>query len=90
TDMDSPEYRADAIELITRIIASMAALGQSKQTRVEDLEEGFISRIVGELWDEKGQEAEVTDVWDRLKAVSDQDQRLLDVIVKLQAFTKSG
>lgn len=89
-DMKSPEYRADAIELITRIIASMAALGQGKQTRVEDLEEGHISKIVGELWDEKGPAAEVTDVWERLRELTEKDQRLLDVIVKLQAFTKGG
>lgn len=89
-DMASPEYRADAVELITRIIASMAALGAGKQTRVEDLEEGFISRIVGELWDEKGSEAEVTDVWERLRVEAEKDQRLKDVIVKLQAFTRSG
>lgn len=89
-DMESPEYRADAVELITRIIASMAALGQSKQTRVEDLEEGHISKIVGELWDEKGPHAEVTDVWERLRDLAQTDQRLLDVVVKLQSFTRSG
>ena len=90
TDMAQPEYRADAIELVTRIIASMSALGQGKQTRVEEFEEGHISKIVGELWDEKGAAAEVTDVWDRLKAVAQEDQRLADVVVKLEAFTLHG
>ena len=89
-DMAQAEYRADAIELITRIIASMAALGQGKQTRVEEFEEGHISKIVGELWDEKGPAAEVTDVWERLKTIAEDDQRLADVVVKLEAFTAQG
>ncbi|MFC3058411.1 TraC family protein [Paenirhodobacter populi] len=89
-DMAKDEYRADAIELVTRIIASMAALGEGKQSRVEDLEEGFIARIVGELWDAKGPAAEVTDVWQRLSEIASEDQRLLDVVVKLQAFTREG
>ena len=89
-DMKSDEYRSEAVELVTRIIASMAALGDGKQSRVEDLEEGFISRIVAEVWDEKGAEGEVTDVWKRLSAVSKEDQRLADVVVKLEAFAKHG
>lgn len=89
-DMARDEYRADAVELLTRIFASMAALGEGGQSRVEDLEEGFISRIVGEVWDEKGPAAEVTDVWQRLQAVAAEDRRLLDVVVKLQAFTREG
>ena len=90
SDMARDEYRADAVELLTRIFASMAALGEGGQSRVEDLEEGFIARIVGEVWDEKGSAAEVSDVWERLKAVASEDQRLMDVVVKLQAFTRGG
>lgn len=92
TDMAQAEYRADAIELITRIIASMSALGAAKEGRVDGLEEGHISKIVGEVWDEKGHAGEVTDVWERLKIVADerQDRRLLDVVVKLQAFSRDG
>jgi conjugal transfer ATP-binding protein TraC len=89
-DMSGDEYRADAVELITRVIASMAALGDGQQSRVEDLEEGFISRLVGEVWDEKGTAAEVTDVWERLKVSAQEDRRLADVVVKLEAFTHNG
>lgn len=89
-DMAGDEYRADAVELITRVIASMAALGDGQQSRVEDLEEGFISRLVGEVWDEKGTDAEVTDVWERLKSSAENDKRLADVVVKLEAFTHDG
>lgn len=89
-NMSGDEYRADAVELITRVIASMAALGDGQQSRVEDLEEGFISRLVGEVWDEKGKDAEVTDVWERLKTSALKDQRLADVVVKLEAFTHHG
>lgn len=91
-DMAQPEYRADAIELITRIIASMSALGAGSRDRVDGLEEGYISKIVGEVWDEKGHEGEVTDVWERLKTVAEteKDRRLADVVVKLQAFARGG
>ena len=89
-DMAKPEYRADAIELITRIIASMAALGASTHSRVEELEEGHISRVVGQIWDEKGPEAEVTDVWYALNEIARIDPRMSDVVVKLEAFTTKG
>ncbi len=89
-DMEKPEYRADAIELITRIVSSMAALGDAKLSRVEELEEGYISRVVAELWDEKGSQAEVTDVWLALTEIAKIDDRMSDVVVKLQAFTTDG
>nr|WP_247654642.1 ATP-binding protein [Cereibacter sphaeroides] len=89
-DMEKDEYRADAIELVTGIIASMAALGEGKQSRVEEFEEGRISRIVADVWAEKGAAGEVTDVWERLRAFAEEDQRLADVVVKLEAFTRSG
>nr|WP_258028284.1 hypothetical protein [Cereibacter sphaeroides] len=53
-DMEKDEYRADAIELVTGIIASMAALGEGKQSRVEEFEEGRISRIVADVWGREG------------------------------------
>ncbi|MPL92158.1 Protein TraC [bioreactor metagenome] len=89
-DMGQQEYRAEALELVTNIIASMAALGEGKQGRVQDLEEGHIGKVVADLWDEKGPDAEVTDVCERLKVVAGTDARLNDVVVKLEAFTRKG
>lgn len=87
--MTAPEYKAEAIELLTRIIASMAALGKGGQGRVQELEEGFIAEAVAQVWDEKGREGEVGDVYNLLKAHG-ADPRIADVISKMTPFVGDG
>lgn len=87
--MAAPEYRAEAIELLTRIVASMAALGKGAQGRVQELEESHIAEAVARVWDMKGREGEVGDVHDLLEAHAD-DPRMADVLTKMAPFVGEG
>ncbi|MES0864797.1 TraC family protein [Ruegeria sp. SCPT10] len=88
--MQEEEYRADAIELVTRVVSSMADLGSHKTSRVEGVEEEYIRKAIGDVWDEKGPEGEITDVRDALLEIADSDERLPDVIRKLDAYSRGG
>ncbi len=87
--MAAPEYRAEAIELLTRIVASMAALGKMSQGRVQELEESHIAEAVAKVWDMKGREGEVGDVHELLQAHA-ADPRMADVLTKMAPFVGEG
>lgn len=88
--MGRDEYKSDAIELVTRVIASMADLGEYKGGRVEGVEEDYIRTAVSKVWDEKRREGEITDVRDLLKDAAKGEERLPDVVRKLDAYSKGG
>lgn len=90
SDMVKDEYRADAIELVTNVVATMCSLSGESQGRVVEIEEGFIAAAVGKSWDEKGRDAEVTDVLGHLIKQSEEEERLLDVVEKLKRFCVGG
>lgn len=87
--MAAPDYRADAVELLTRIIASMCALGKGGQGRVQELEESHIAEAVSAVWDEKGQAGEVGDVHARLLPHAG-DPRIADMLAKMRPFIGEG
>jgi len=84
------DYAAEAVDLITRVVASMAALGAQREGRVEGIEEKAISDAVFAVWNEKGPAGEITDVYLKLKARVAADPRLEDVCTKLKSFTQDG
>lgn len=84
------DYAAEAVDLITRVVASMAALGTQREGRVEGIEEKAISDAVFAVWSEKGPAGEITDVYLKLKARVKTDPRLEDVCTKLKSFTHDG
>ncbi|WP_299776008.1 TraC family protein, partial [uncultured Tateyamaria sp.] len=88
--MGTDEYKTDAIELVTRVIASMADLGAYKGGRVEDVEEEYIRTAVGKVWDDKGRLGEITDVRNLLKVAAHDEKRLPDVVRKLDRYSKGG
>ena len=88
--METPEYAAEAVELITRVIATMAALGEQREGRVDGMEEEAISAVVREVWETKKAEGEVTDVLRALQERSLHDNRLLDVCAKLESYARGG
>lgn len=88
--MGQDEYRTDAIELVTRVVATMADLGSHKAGRVEGVEEDYIRAAIAQVWDEKGQDGEITDVRDRLQEAAEGEPRLPDVVRKIDAYSKGG
>ncbi len=88
--MGQDEYRTDAIELVTRVVASMADLGAHKSTRVEGVEEDYIRAAISRVWDEMGPEGEITDVRDALLEAAQHEPRLPDVVRKLDAYARGG
>ncbi|QEP30432.1 TraC family protein [Pukyongiella litopenaei] len=88
--MVQDEYRADAIELVTRVVASMADLGSNKAGRVEGVEEDYIRSAIAKIWDEKGPGGEISDVRDELDRAAANEPRLPDVVRKLNAYSRGG
>lgn len=88
-EMSAADYKADAIELLTRIVASMCALGKGGQGRVQELEESHIAEAVTEVWEEKGNAGEVGDVHEKLKANAS-DPRVADMLSKMRPFVGDG
>ena len=88
--MESDEYVADAVELITRVIGSMAALGEQREGRVVGMEEQSISKAVLAVWKEKGAKGEITDVRALLVDWCASDARLKDVVDRLEPFSSGG
>ncbi len=88
--MCSEEYRSDAVELVTRVVASMADLGAHKSSRVEGVEEDYIRSAIARVWDEKGSHGEITDVRDLLSQAAKDEPRLPDVVRKLDVYSKGG
>jgi len=89
-EMVKEEYRSEAIELVTRVIASMAALGDGQSGRVREVEEDYISEAVSVIWAEKGPKGEVSDVRDLLALQAETEERLEDVVRKLDKFSRGG
>lgn len=88
--MGSEEYVAEAIELITRVVATMANLGEQREGRVDGIEEEAIARAVMAVWREKGPDGEITDIWRHLQGRIAEDARLGDVCRKLENYTETG
>lgn len=88
--MDSDEYRGEALELITRVIATMANLGEQREGRVGQIEEDFIERACAEVWDRLGNDGNVTEVLKLLQASAKEEPRLTDVITKLSRYAVGG
>ncbi len=88
--MQGDEYKAEAVDLVMRVVASMAELGSNNPGRVESVEEDFIRQAITKVWDEKGSSGEISDVRDELAKAAEKDERLPDVVRKLDAFSKGG
>ena len=88
--MQTTEYEADAVELITRVVASMADLGDNQGGRVKGVEEDYIRTAIKAVWAETGRAGEITDVRDLLKGIGDKEPRLPDVVRKLDAYARGG
>jgi conjugal transfer ATP-binding protein TraC len=88
--MKSDEYRAEAANLIAQVVSSMVNLGVQKEGRVEGIEEEAIQYAILQVWDQKGPEGEITDVFEAIQQMSSDDERLLDVCRKLKTFCRGG
>lgn len=88
--MDTIEYRGEALELITRVIATMASLGEQREGRVGGIEEEFIERACATVWDSLGNDGNVTEVLKLLKENIADEPRLTDVITKLGRYAEGG
>lgn len=88
--MEEMEYRAEALELITRVVATMANLGAQKEGRVQGIEEELISNACGVVWDAYGHNGNVTEVVRELEKSVQQEPRLADVAMKLKRFARGG
>lgn len=84
------EYRSDALELITKTVATMASLSDQQTGRVQDVEEDLIRNVVAEVWDCYGASSEITHVRDLLLEKSKTEHRLGDIVTKLGRFSKGG
>ncbi len=90
TAMEDVEYRADALELITRVISTMANLGEQREGRVSGIEEEYIERSCAEVWDTLGNAGSVTEVVQKLEGCVKEEPRLSDVITKLKRYARGG
>ena len=88
--MGSIEYRGEALELITRVIATMANLGEQREGRVSGIEEEFIELACAEVWDKLGNDGNVTEVLSILKTNVEKEPRLIDVVTKLSRYAVGG
>jgi len=52
--MDNSEYRADALGLISRVVSTMANLGEQREGRVAGIEEEHIENACVEVWEARG------------------------------------
>ncbi|WP_171182415.1 DUF5934 domain-containing protein, partial [Ruegeria sp. HKCCD8929] len=89
-DPKNEEYRASAILLITQVVVTMARLGDYRAGRVEEIEEEYIAEAITAVWDAKGPEGEITDVRDYLAERANTDERLPDIVLKLNAYSRGG
>ncbi len=88
--MAKEEYAAEAVELLSRVISTMGALGEQREGRVTNMEEGFIADAVRDVWSKKGATGEVGDVLAILEAQVGEEPRLKDVCQKLANFCPGG
>ena len=88
--MHSTEYRGDVLGLITRVIATMASLGEQREGRVSRIEEEFIEGACAEVWEKFGNDGNVTEVLKILKSKVGSEPRLTDVVTKLGRYAVGG
>jgi len=89
-DPDQVEYRSDALELITKTVATMASLSEAQVGRVQEVEEDLIRQAVSEVWDAYGDQSSITLVRDSLAERAHNEHRLSDIVTKLGRFSKGG
>ncbi len=88
SQMEDQNYRSDAVEMITNLIGSMCSLSSDVQVgRVESFEEGYIGQAVEEVWAAHGSKGNIDLVYALLKAASQKEPRISDLLVKLLRFT---
>jgi len=88
--MSDQEYFSDALELITRVIATMVDLGEQREGRVTGIEEDYIRTACEVVWHAHGNSGEVTHVEAHLRAQTEEEPRLVDVVRKLKRFCADG
>ena len=84
------EYRSDALELITKVVATMAALSETQVGRVQQVEEDLIRDAVAAVWATHGAASEITHVRDVLADRARSEPRLFDIVTKLGRFSRGG
>ena len=88
--MNSTDYASEAVELITRVISSMAVLGEQREGRVGSVEEGAIAAAIKEVWETKQSKGEIVDVYNILLELSKEDKRYVDVCSKIADYIPGG
>ena len=88
--MENQEYRADALGLISRVVSTMANLGEQREGRVAGIEEEHIENACAEVWEEHGTAGSVTEVVEKLVEAAKSDERLNDVVTKLKRYARTG
>lgn len=91
--MKTTEYASEAIELITRVISSMAVLGEQREGRVGSVEEGAIATAIKKVWEEKQSDGEIVDVYNILLKLTEGDKgdkRYVDVCSKIADYIPGG
>lgn len=88
--MAKEEYASEAVELLSRVVGTMGALGEQREGRVSNMEEGFIAEAVRGVWASKGPDGEVGDVLAILESQAETEPRLKDVCQKLATSARVG
>ena len=88
--MQTTEYKTDAIELVVNVVASMAQLGADTQSRVKGIEEEAIRSAINDVWEAKGREGNISLVLSHLRAQATEEPRLRDVCKKIENFAQGG
>lgn len=89
-DKGAEEYAAETIDMIARVVGTMAALGDQRAGRVEGIEEDLISAAVAQVWRERGTQGEIRHVRDLLANEAKTEPRLNDVVLKLARYCPEG
>lgn len=89
-EMENQEYRADALGLISRVVSTMANLGEQREGRVSGIEEEHIENACAEVWETHGVKGTVTEVSELLEKAAKTDDRLHDVVTKLKRYARGG
>lgn len=88
--MADDDYRSEVLQLITRVVASMANLGEQREGRVGGIEEEYIQSACAMVWDRHRRAGSITDVRDALAEEARKEPRLADVVMKISRFSRDG
>lgn len=88
--MADPDYRGEALGMLTSVIATMAELSDESAGRVQNIEEELIEACVEQVWNMKGRLAEISDVRDALRHRAVDEPRLIDIVPKLDRYSRGG